>query len=78
MLLAWGFGRYAPEASVGIGRDSKKTLRFRYQMREALAPASSTKNPPPYDSKRSARTPRPGHLFADTPDLNPYPFPTLD
>ncbi len=39
MLLAWGFGRYAPEASVGMSRDSEKTLRLRYQRREALAPA---------------------------------------
>ncbi len=39
MLLAWGFGRYAPEASVGMSRDSEKTLRLRSQRREALAPA---------------------------------------
>ncbi len=39
MLLAWGFGRYAPEASVGMSRDSEKALRLRYQRRKALAPA---------------------------------------
>ncbi len=39
LLLAWGSGRYAPEASVGMSRDSEKTLRLRYQGREALAPA---------------------------------------
>ncbi len=39
LLLAWGFGRYAPEASVGMSRDSEKTLRLRSQRREALAPA---------------------------------------
>jgi predicted RNase H-like HicB family nuclease len=27
--VAWGFGRYAPEASAGIGRDSEKILIFR-------------------------------------------------
>ncbi len=39
LLLAWGFGRYAPEASVGMSRDSEKTLRLRSQRREGLAPA---------------------------------------
>ncbi len=39
MLLAWESGRYAPEASVGMSRDSEKALRFRSQRREALAPA---------------------------------------
>ena len=38
LLLAWGFGRYAPEASVGMSRDSEKARRLRYQRREALAP----------------------------------------
>jgi len=37
-LLAWGFGRDAPEASVGMGRNSKKTLRLRCRRREALSP----------------------------------------
>ncbi len=69
MLLAWGFGRYAPEASVGMSRDSEKTLRLRYQRREDLAPAHEEISA--YDSKRSARTPRPGHLLLFTPDLNP-------
>jgi len=26
LLLAWGFGRYAPEASVGMSRDPEKAL----------------------------------------------------
>ncbi len=39
MLLAWGFGRYAREASVGMSRDSEKALKLRSQRREALAPA---------------------------------------
>ena len=47
MLLAWGFGRYAPEASVGMSRDSEKALRLRDQRREALAPAPSPKKPAP-------------------------------
>ncbi len=38
LLLAWGFGRYAPEASVGMSRDSENALRLRSQRREALAP----------------------------------------
>jgi hypothetical protein len=76
-LLAWGFGRYAPEASVGMGRDSKKTLRLRCRRREALAPAPSTKKSAPYDSKRIVRAPRPGHLLVFMPELNPQRLPTL-
>jgi hypothetical protein len=80
LLLAWGFGRYAPEASVGMSRDSEKALRLRYQRQEALAPAPSTKKPalmipiPPWRD----RTPRPGYLLVFTPDLNPLRLPTRD
>ena len=70
-VVAWGFGRYAPEASAGMGRDSKKALNLCKKRREALAPAPSTKKSPPHGSKRTVRTPRPWHLFALTPDLNP-------
>ena len=63
--LLWGSG------SVGMSRNSEKPLRLRYQRREALAPAPSTKKSAPYDSKRSARTPRPEHHLVFTPDLNP-------
>ena len=70
-VVAWGFGRYAPEASAGIGRDSEKVPILRKGRREALAPAPSTKKSAPHGSKRTVRTPRPGHLFAFTPDLNP-------
>ena len=45
MLLAWGFGRHAPEASAGMSRDAEKALRLRYRRREALAPAPSPKKP---------------------------------
>ena len=62
--MAWGFGRYAPEAPAGRTRDSKKTPLLRNGGREALAPALSTKTPAPYDSKRTGRAPRPGHLFS--------------
>ena len=41
---AWGFGRYTPEASAGMTRDSKKTP-LRNGGREALAPALSPKIP---------------------------------
>jgi len=78
LLLAWGFGRGAPEASVGMSRDPEKALRLRYQRREALAPAPSAKKPALYDSKRTARAPRPGHLLVFTPDLNPLRLPTRD
>ena len=71
MLLACGFGRYAPEASVGMSRDSKKALRLRSQRREALAPAPSTKKSAPHDSKRIVRAPRPGHLLVFMPELIP-------
>jgi hypothetical protein len=43
-----------------------------------LAPAPSTKKSAPYDSKRSARIPSPGHLLVFTPDLNPSRLPTFD
>ena len=59
MLSAWGFGRYAPEASVGMSRDSEKALRLRYQRREALAPAPSPKKPAPYDSNPALAGPNP-------------------
>jgi hypothetical protein len=52
-----------------MGRDSEKTRILR-RRREALAPAPSMKNPPPPDSKRTDRIPRPGNLLAFTPDLN--------
>ena len=66
---AWGFGRYTPEASAGRTRDSKKTP-LRNGGREALAPALSPKIPAPYDSKRTGRAPRLGHLLAFTPVLH--------
>jgi len=28
-IVAWGFGRFAPEASVGMGRDSRNGLGLR-------------------------------------------------
>ena len=59
LLLAGGFGRHAPEASVGMDRDSEKALRLRYQRREALAPAPSTKKPAPYDSNPALAGPSP-------------------
>ena len=80
LLLAWGFGRYAPEASVGMSRDSEKALRLRDQRREALATAPSPKKPapcipiPPWRD----RAPRPGHLLVFTPDPNPLRLPTRD
>ena len=74
-MLAWGFGRYAPEASVGMGRDSKKALSLRCRRREALAP--STKKSAPCDSKRIVRAPGPGHLLVFMPELNPQRLPTL-
>ena len=58
-MLAWGFGRYAPEASVGRSRDSEKALRLRYQRREALAPAPSPKKPAPYDPNPALAGPSP-------------------
>ena len=61
LLLAWGFGGCAPEASVGMGRDAEKTRIFRNRRREALAPAPSAEKSPPYDSKRSTQAPRPGN-----------------
>ena len=80
MLLAWGFGRYAPEASVGMSRDSEKVLRLRYQRREALAPAPSTKNPAPCDSNPALAGPNPQARAPQvfTPDLNPLRLPTRD
>jgi hypothetical protein len=42
--------RYAPEASVGKGRDSKKAPTLRRGMRAALATAPSTKKPAPCGS----------------------------
>jgi hypothetical protein len=76
--VAWGFGRYAPEASAGIGREPEKAPTFRRGMRAALAPAPSTKKSAPYGSKRTARTPRPGRLLTFTPDLNPLRLATRD
>ncbi len=70
MLLAWGFGRYAPEASVGMGRDSEKALILRKREAGGLAPAPSTKKSAPHDSKRTVRTPRPWDLFPLTSDLH--------
>ena len=58
--MAWGSGRYAPEPSVGMGKDSEKALNLRGRRREALAPAPSMKKSAPYGSKRTFRTPRPG------------------
>ncbi|MCX5911055.1 MAG: hypothetical protein NTV04_03910, partial [Deltaproteobacteria bacterium] len=60
----------APEASAGMGRDSEKALTLRGGMREALAPAPSTKKSAPHDSKRTVRTPRPWDLFPLTSDLH--------
>ena len=80
MLLPWGFGRYAPEASVGMSRDSEKALRLRDQRREALAPAPSTKKPAPYDSNPALAGPSPQAraLRVFTPDLNPLRLPARD
>ena len=80
MLLAWGFGRYAPEASVGMGRDPKKALSLRCRRREALAPAPSTKKSAPYDSNPALAGPSPqaGHLRVFTPEMIPWRLPTLD
>jgi len=56
--VAWGFGRYAPEASAGRPIAPVNGLSFRQRRREALAPAPSTKKPAPHGSKRTARTPK--------------------
>jgi hypothetical protein len=61
-----------------MGRDSLNGLNLRRRRREALAPALSTKKSAPYGSKRTVRTPRPGRLFAFTPDLNPERVATRD
>jgi hypothetical protein len=78
LLLAWGFGRHAPEASAGMSRDAEKALGLRYRRREALAPAPSPKKPAPYDSNPALAGPSPqaGHLLVFTPDLNPLWLPT--
>ncbi|MCX5914728.1 MAG: hypothetical protein NTV04_22670, partial [Deltaproteobacteria bacterium] len=70
-VVAWGFGRYAPEASAGRPIAPVNGLRFRQRRREALAPAPFTKKPAPHGSKRTARTPRPWRPFAFTPNLRP-------
>jgi len=44
-VVAWRFGRYAPEASSGMTRDSKKTPLLRNGGREALAPALLHEDP---------------------------------
>jgi hypothetical protein len=59
LLLAWGFGRYAPEASVRMSRDSEKARRLRDQRREALAPAPSPRKPVAYDSNPALAGPSP-------------------
>jgi hypothetical protein len=80
LLMAWGFGRYAPEASVRMSRDSEKALRLRDQRREALAPAPPPKKPAPYDSNPALAGPSPqaGDLRGFTPDPNPLRLPTRD
>jgi hypothetical protein len=64
LVAAWGFGRFAKEASAGAGCDSDRKFCLRKERREALAPAPATEKSAPYDSERSARAPRPGHLLA--------------
>jgi hypothetical protein len=70
-LVAWGFGRYAPEVPAGMGKDSENERNIRRRGREAPAPALSTEKSAPYDSKRAVRPPRPGFLFALLPALSP-------
>ena len=43
-VVAWGFGRYAREASAGRGRDSEKALTLRGERREALPPPQARRN----------------------------------
>ena len=64
LVAAWGFGRFAKEASAGTGCDLDRKFCLRKERREALAPAPATEKSAPYDSERSARAPRPGHLLA--------------
>jgi len=76
--MAWGFGRFAPEASAGIGRESERIPILRKEKREALAPAPSPKKPPPFDSQRTVWAPRPWHIFAFTLTLDPQCVATRD
>ena len=70
--FCWGLGVRAVRAG-SIGRDDPRleenTASPKWG-REALAPALSTKIPAPYDSKRTVRAPRPGHLLAFAPVLH--------
>ena len=59
MLLAWGQGQDAPEASAGICLVMVNSLDFRRRRREALAPALSAEKLVPYGSKRTGLAPRP-------------------
>jgi hypothetical protein len=77
-LVAWGFGRYAPEASAGMGKDSENEMKIRRRAREASAPAPSPEKSSPCDSKRTVRTPRPGARFALPPGLKPLKPATRD
>ncbi|MCX5912610.1 MAG: hypothetical protein NTV04_11845, partial [Deltaproteobacteria bacterium] len=62
--MAWGFGRYAPEASAGRPIAPVNGLSFRQRRREASAPAPSTKKPAPHGSNPALAGPNPQAMEA--------------
>ena len=72
MLLAWGQGQDAPEASAGICLVMVNSLDFRRRRREPLAPALSAEKLVPYGSKRTGLAPRPWAPWAIRPNLFPF------
>jgi len=68
-VVAWGPGRYAPEASAGIPLLILNSLNFRRRRQEALAPAPSTEKSVPHGSQRTGLASRPWAPWAFTANL---------
>ena len=76
--MAWGSGRYAPEASAGRNRNSVNGLSIRDGSGRPWPPPPATKIPPPHGSKRTVWTLRPGHGLAFLSDSDPERVATRD
>jgi len=68
-VVAWGPGRYAPEASAGIPLLILNSLNFRRRRQEASAPAPSTEKSVPHGSQRTGLASRPWAPWAFTANL---------
>ena len=67
--MAWGPGRYAPEASAGIPLLILNSLNFRRRRQEASAPAPSTEKSVPHGSQRTGLAARPWAPWTFTANL---------